>query len=119
MKFKITQLLLFHKDLCTLSRGPDIEPLSCQNLIGVGLCEGKVGCFDVVVVFIILFFSKSELKTQIIFLPNKQNLEKIFPSTTYLSRIFPSSTLKINLCTSRRTQLQHSFEIRVSFAILR
>ena len=32
----------FIKDLCTLSRGPDIEPLSCQNLIGVGLCEGKV-----------------------------------------------------------------------------
>ena len=46
----------FIKDLCTLSRGPDIEPLSCQNLIGVGLFEGKVGCFDVVVVFIILFF---------------------------------------------------------------
>ena len=57
IKSTITQLLFFFiKDLCTLSHGPDIEPLSCQNLIGVGLCEGKVGCFDVVVVFIILFF---------------------------------------------------------------
>ena len=36
-----------------------------------------------------------------------------------LHEYFPSSTLKITLCTSRRTQLQHSFEIRISFVILR
>ena len=57
-------------------------------------------------------FSKADLKTQIIFLPSKQNLEKYFNRQHILHKYFPSSILKINLCTSRRTQLQQSFEIR-------
>ena len=69
--------------------------------------------------FINTIFSKSELKTQIVFLPNKQNLEKYFHRQHILLDYFPSSILRITLCTSRRTQLQQSFEIRVSFVILR
>ena len=70
-------------------------------------------------VFIIPFFWKADLKSQIIFLPSKQNLEKYFHRQNILHKYFPRSTLKINLCTSRRTQLQQSFEIRGSFVILR
>ena len=87
---------------------------------GVGLYEGKVGCFDIVVVFIILFFSESELKTPNNFLAKQQNLKKNYFHRQHIYHTyFPSSTPKINLCTSRRTQLQHSIEIRVSFVILR
>ena len=32
----ITQVLLFHKICVPFAGGPDIEPLSCQILIGVG-----------------------------------------------------------------------------------
>ena len=75
--------LLFHKSyVYPFPRGPDIEPLPCQNFNWCGLCVGKVGCFDVC--FIILFFSKSELKTQTIFLPNKQNLQKYFHRQRYI-----------------------------------
>ena len=45
-------------------------------------------------------------KHQIIFLPNKQEFGRIFSSTTFIREYFPSSILKINLCTSRRIQLQ-------------
>ena len=108
MTSTITQLLLF-KDLCTLSRGPDIEPLSCQNLIGVGLCEGKVGCFDVVVVIIILFL-KDRAKNPKSFSCQTNRIWKKYVHRQHIySGYFPSSTLKMNLCTSRRTQLQHSF----------
>ena len=64
-------------------------------------------------------FSKADLKTQIVFLPSKQNLEKYFHRQHILHKYFRSSILKINLCTSRRTQLQQSFEIMGSFVILR
>ena len=46
----------FIKDLCTLSRGPDIEPLSCQNLIGVGCAKGGRAVMMLLLFFIILFF---------------------------------------------------------------
>ena len=75
--------------MCTLSGGTDIEPLSCQNFIGVGLCEGKGGCFDVVVVFIILFFSKSELKTPNHFLAKQTEFGKnIFIDNISITNIF-------------------------------
>ena len=74
-----------------------------------------MGCFGwvFVCVFYKSIFPKADLKTQIIFLPSKQNLEKYFNRQHILHKYFPSSILKINLCTSRRTQLQQSFEIRV------
>ena len=68
---------------------------------------------------VIYYFFEVIVKTQIIFLPNKQKLEKYFRRQHIQHEYFPSSILKINLCTSRRTQLQQSFEIRVSFVILR
>ena len=72
-----------------------------------------------VCVFYNTIFSKADLKTQIIFLPSKQDLEKYFNRQHILHKYFPSSILKINLCTRRRTQLRQSFEIRGSFVILR
>ena len=80
----------------------------------------QANILDVVVVFIILFFRiEVRAKNPNHFLAKQTEFGNIFSSTTYLTEYFPSSTLKINLCTSRRTQLQHSFEIRVSFVILR
>ena len=64
--------------------------------------------------FLMLFFFEFRAKYQIIFLPNQQNLEEYF-HRGYL----PSSILMVNLCTSRRTQLQQRLEMSVSFVILR
>ena len=85
------------------------------------LYVGKVGCFGWVffVCFYNTIFTKADLKTQIILLPRKQNLEKYFNRQHILHKYFASSLLKINLCTSRRTQLQQSLETRGSFVILR
>ena len=66
----------FIKDQCTLSRGPDIEPVSCRILLMLCVCR-EGGCFDVVVFCNAIFF-EVRAKTQIIFLPNKWNLEKYF-----------------------------------------
>ena len=116
------KLYCFIKDLCTLSRWPRYWTLIMPNFYWCWLCVGKVGWFGCFLcVFIIPFFfegSKADLKTQIIFLPSKQNLEKYFHRQHILHKYFPSSILRINPCTSRRTQLQQSFEIRGSFVIL-
>ena len=61
MKPTITQVLLFHKGMCTLSPGQDIEPLSFRILIGVVCVYREGGCFDIVG-FCNAIFSKSELK---------------------------------------------------------
>ena len=80
-----------------------------QNFNWCWLCVGKVGCFGWFVFCVFFYdtiFSKADLKTQIIFLPSKQNLEKYFHRQHILHKYFPSSILKINLCTSKRTILQ-------------
>ena len=116
------KLYCFIKDLCTLSRWPRYWTLIMPNFNWCWLYVGKVGCFGwgfLRVSFYNTIFSKTDLKTQTIFLPSKQNFEKYFHRQHILHKYFPSSILKINLCTSRRTQLQQSFEIRGSFVILR
>ena len=78
--------------------------------------DGDRGLFSVVVFNAIYF--KFRAKHQIIFLPNKQNFGRIFSSTTFLTRICSYSILYVNLCTSRRPQLQQKLEMRLSFLIL-
>ena len=56
---------------------------------------GGRGLFYVVV--LMLFFE---------FRVKHQEFGKIFSFTTFLTQIFSYSILKVNLCTSRRTQLQ-------------
>ena len=116
------KLYCFIKDLWTLSRWPRYWTLIMPNFNWCWLCVGKVGCFGwgfCVFFYIIPFIQKADLKIQIIFLPSKHNLEKYFYRQHILHKYFPSSILKINLCTSRRTQLQQSFGLRGSFVILR
>ena len=69
------------------------------------------------VVFNAIFFSNSELNTTS-FSCNQTEFGRIFSSTTFLTQIFSYSILKVNLCTSRRTQLQPKLEMSVSFVIL-
>ena len=54
--------------------------------------------------FAMLFFFEFRVK----FFPNKQSLEDYFHRQHILREYFPSSMLKINMCTSRRTQLQQN-----------
>ena len=63
--------------------------------------------------FLMLFFSNSELNTRI-----SQNLKEYLHEQHFLTRIFSYSILKVILCTSRRTQLQQKLEMSVSFLIL-
>ena len=68
--------------------------------------------------FVMLYFSNSELNTKSFFCQTNRIWENIFIDNIYRQFNFPSSMLKINLCTSRRTQLQQSLEMSVSFVIL-
>ena len=58
-------------------RGQDIEPYHAKFYLVLVVCR-EGGLYWCVFFNIILFFSKSELKTQIRLLPKKQNLENIF-----------------------------------------
>ena len=62
---------------------------------------------------IMLFLSNSELKTRPVSCQTNRIWKNIFIDNI-LTRIFSYSILKVNLCTSRRTQLQHKLEISVS-----
>ena len=60
---------------------------------------GEAGGWCYVVVFNAILF-EFRAKQQI------TEFERIFSSPTFLTRIFSYSILKVNLCTSRREQLQ-------------
>ena len=74
------------------------------------MCVGGGDYFDVVV--FIAIFSNSELNCQ-----TNRIWKNIFIDNI-LTRIFSYSILKVNLCTSRRTQLQQKIEMSVFFVIL-
>ena len=80
------------------------------------VCVGQ-GAIFTVVVFNAVFFRIQSL-TPNHFLAKQIEFGRIFSSTTFLTRIFSYSILKLNLCTSRRTQLQQKVEMSVSFVIL-
>ena len=69
--------------------------------------------------FVMFFFFEFRAKHQTIFCQTNIIWKNIFIDNIYNAReYFPSSILKINLCTSKRTQLQHSLEMSVYFVIL-
>ena len=76
------------------------------------LCEAVLCCCFCNV------FCEVRAKKQIIFLPNKQIWKNVFINNISSTNIFPSSILKINLCTSRRTQLQQCLEMMVYFELI-
>ena len=59
------------------------------------------------VIFMLLFLM---LFFRIHFLAKQTEFGRIFSSTTFLRRIFSYIILKVNLCTSRRTQLQQKID---------
>ena len=67
--------------------------------------------------YIILFFSNSELNTRPVSCQTNRIRKNIFIENI-LTRIFSYSILKVNMCTSRRTQLQQKIEMSVSLVIL-
>ena len=67
--------------------------------------------------YIILFFSNSELNTRPVSCKTNRIRKNIFIDNI-LTPIFSYSILKVNLCTSRRTQLQQKLEMSVSLVIL-
>ena len=61
--------------------------------------------------FLILFFLNTELNTKS-FLAKQTEFGRIFHRQhLHLTRIFSYSILKVNLCTSRRTQLQQKLDM--------
>ena len=82
------------------------------------VCVRVAGGYFYVDVLNAIFFSNLELNTKA--LSCQTNIIwKNISSTTFLMReYFPRIKLKVNLCTSRRTQLQEKLEMSVSFVIL-
>ena len=80
--------------------------------------EGGGGLFYVVD-FSNAIFSNSELNTKQFFCQTNIIWMNIFIDNIYNAReYFQSSILKINQCTSKRTQLQQSLEMSVYFVFL-
>ena len=77
------------------------------------VCVGGGGRVLFYVVVFNAIFSNSERNTK-----SFSCQGRIFLSTTFLTRIFSYNILKVNLSTSKRTQLQQKLEMSVSFVIL-
>ena len=72
------------------------------------VCAEK-GAIFYVVVFCNAIFSNSELNTKSFSCQTNKIWKNNFIDNIYNAIFFPSSMLKIDLCTSRRTQLQQTF----------
>ena len=72
------------------------------------VCEEK-GAIFMLLLFVMLFFSNSELNTKSFSCQTNRIWKNDFIDNIYNANLFPSSMLKIDLCTSRRTQLQQTF----------
>ena len=87
----------------------------------VCVCVGGGGggqeAIFVLLYYIMLICSNSELNTRPVFCQTNRIWKNIFIDNI-LTRIFSYSILKVNLCTSRRTQLQQKLEMSVSLVIL-
>ena len=69
--------------------------------------------------FFVMLFFEFRAKHQTIFCQTNIIWKNIFIDNIYNAReYFQSSILKINLCTSKRTQLQQSLEMSVYFVFL-
>ena len=93
----------FIKDMCALSLWSIYWTLSMLNF---NACRGG-GAIFMLLFFHDIFF-EFRAKHQNHFLAKQTEFGRIFSSTTFLTRIFSYSILKVNLCTSRRTQLQQT-----------
>ena len=82
------------------------------------MCVGKGGSIFVLLFFCNAIFFEFRAKHQTIFCQTNIIWKNISIDNIYNVReYFPSSILKINLCTSKRTQLQQSLEMSVYFVI--
>ena len=85
---------------------------------GGGGGGGGAGGYFYVVVLYNAILSNSELNTRPVSYQTNRIWKNIFIDNI-LTRIFSYSILKVNLCTSRRTQLQQKLEMSVSLVILK
>ena len=81
------------------------------------VCEGGggQGATFMLLFITLFFFSNSELNTRSFPCQTNRIWKNIFIDNIFNANIF---ILKVNLCNSRRTQLQQKLEMSVSFVIL-
>ena len=82
---------------------------------GGGGGGGQVAIF--MLSFLMLFFSDSELNTKSFSCQTNRIWKNILIDNIFIANI-SYSILKVNLCTSKRTQLQQKLEMSVSFVTL-